>query len=220
MNAKDATKQLIDMGCKYLRITGVEGEIILYQNAAKDSSPAATKAQAEKICSYIGKAPAGTYVIQGRTSPQAKPTSITISKGEESPTKVGQLADSAPSRAIPDPDVLTYSAALKMQAELAELRAENKRLNDLVEALQADLDELEAQEPEQMAESPALNQLAQAAALLPGIVDQWFQNQKEKRELERQKLAAMMMQRQGAPVNNSAQAGPAPTQNDFDQYFT
>ena len=65
MTAKEATKQLMDMGCKYLRIVSVDGDVIVYQNPAKDSSPSATKAQADKISLYVSKAPEGTYVIQG-----------------------------------------------------------------------------------------------------------------------------------------------------------
>jgi predicted RNase H-like nuclease (RuvC/YqgF family) len=83
-----------------------------------------------------------------------------------------------------------------MQAEIAELRAENARLKDLVESLEADLSEMEEAEPQQMAESPAINALGQLAAILPAVVDKWFENQKENREIEKAKLYQMHQQRQ------------------------
>jgi len=207
MTAKEATKQLMDMGCKYLRIVSVDGDVIVYQNPAKDSSPSATKAQADKIALYVSKAPEGTYVIQGRTSPQAKPTSFVIEKGEQAPATAAPAQAAAPSRGISDPgeNVLSYSAALKMQEELATLRAENARLCDLVEQLQADLDEADSVQPEQsgFADSPAMTAISQLAGVLPAIVDKWFDQQKEKNEIEKAKLMAMMQNRQ--PQNGQYQ---------------
>ena len=207
MTAKEATKQLMDMGCKYLRIVSVDGDVIVYQNPAKDSSPSATKAQADKISLYVSKAPEGTYVIQGRTSPQAKPTSFVIEKGEQAPATAAPAQAAAPSRGISDPgeNVLSYSAALKMQEELATLRAENARLCDLVEQLQADLDEADSAQPEQdgFADSPAMTAISQLAGVLPAIVDKWFDQQKEKNEIEKAKLMAMMQNRQ--PQNGQYQ---------------
>jgi len=207
MTAKEATKQLMDMGCKYLRIVSVDGDVIVYQNPAKDSSPSATKAQADKISLYVSKAPEGTYVIQGRTSPQAKPTSFVIEKGEQAPATAAPAQVAAPSRGISDPgeNVLSYSAALKMQEELATLRAENARLCDLVEQLQADLDEADSEQPEQggFADSPAMTAISQLAGVLPAIVDKWFDQQKEKNEIEKAKLMAMMQNRQ--PQNGQYQ---------------
>ena len=207
MTAKEATKQLMDMGCKYLRIVSVDGDVIVYQNPAKDSSPSATKAQADKISLYVSKAPEGTYVIQGRTSPQAKPTSFVIEKGEQAPATAAPAQAAAPSRGISDPgeNVLSYSAALKMQDELATLRAENARLCDLVEQLQADLDEADSAQPEQggFADSPAMTAISQLAGVLPAIVDKWFDQQKEKNEIEKAKLMAMMQNRQ--PQNGQYQ---------------
>ena len=207
MTAKEATKQLMDMGCKYLRIVSVDGDVIVYQNPAKDSSPSATKAQADKISLYVSKAPEGTYVIQGRTSPQAKPTSFVIEKGEQAPATAAPAQVAAPSRGISDPgeNVLSYSAALKMQEELATLRAENARLCDLVEQLQADLDEADSAQPEKggFADSPAMTAISQLAGVLPAIVDKWFDQQKEKNEIEKAKLMAMMQNRQ--PQNGQYQ---------------
>jgi len=197
----------MDMGCKYLRIVSVDGDVIVYQNPAKDSSPSATKAQADKISLYVSKAPEGTYVIQGRTSPQAKPTSFVIEKGEQAPATAAPAQVAAPSRGISDPgeNVLSYSAALKMQEELATLRAENARLCDLVEQLQADLDEADSEQPEQggFADSPAMTAISQLAGVLPAIVDKWFDQQKEKNEIEKAKLMAMMQNRQ--PQNGQYQ---------------
>jgi len=199
MNAKEATKQLIDMGCKYLRIVSVDGDVILYQNPAKASSPSATKAQADKISLYVSKAPEGSYVIQGRTSPQARPTSFVVEKGEQAATTAASIA--APSSGISDhgENVLSYGAALKMQEELANLRAENSRLSDLVAQLQEDLEDLENSPPEEapsLADNPAMSAIGQLAGILPGIVDQYFANQKEKQEIEKAKLMAMMQNRQ------------------------
>ena len=190
MNAKEATKQLIEMGCKYLRIVSAEGDIVLYQNPAKDSSPAAVKSQADKICNYIQRAPGGVYIVQGRTSPQARPTSITIQKDSDMPAQMaGPVVEASP-------DVLTYSQALKMQEEIANLRSENARLCALVESLESELDEMGtmADETAEAAPNPMMEQLAGVAAVLPAIVDRWFENQKEARELERMKMAAMYQQ--------------------------
>jgi uncharacterized protein YlxW (UPF0749 family) len=63
--------------------------------------------------------------------------------------------------------VLSYGAALKMHEELANLRAENTRLQDLVENLQGDLEELEneaaAASETTLGDSPAMGALGQLA---------------------------------------------------------
>jgi hypothetical protein len=195
MTAKDATKQLMEMGCKYLRIVSADGDVVLYQNPAKDSTPSAVKAQADKICSYIQKAPAGTYIVQGRTSPQARPTSVPVAKEGEG----GQMA--GPVVMERSPEVLSYGQALKMQEEIANLRAENARLLALVDSLEAEIEDMQtmADDAEPTPTSPIVEQLAGMAAVLPAIVDRYFENQKEARELERQKLAAMYAARQPQP---------------------
>ena len=138
-----------------------------------------------------------SYVIFGKTSPQAKPTKFIFTKGEESSTTAA-APTAAPSRGLADPgseSVLSYSQALKMQEQIAELRAENARLAALVESLEADLADLEeVAEESQMAaqpESPAMGALGQLAAVLPAIVDKWFEQQKEKNEIEKAKLFQM-----------------------------
>lgn len=203
MNAKEATKQLLDMGCPYLRVVDMDGDIIVAQNknTAEGKSAAGLKKQADRIHAFINTAPNGTYVIQGKTSPQSKPTSIVIEKGEQAPTIAPVAQAAAPSRGISDPgeNVLSYSAVLKLQEELANLRAENARLTDLVEQLQGDLEDLESSIPEEtpgMADSPQMTAITQLAGILPGIVDRWFENQKEKQEIEKAKLMAMMQNRQ------------------------
>jgi hypothetical protein len=200
MNAKDAVKQLTEMGCKYLRIASTDGDVVLYQNPAKDSSPSAVKAQADKIVSYIQKAPAGTYIVQGRTSPQARPTSVPVVKDGEGPQMAGPVVMER------SPEVLSYSQALKMQEEIANLRAENARLLNLVESLESDIEEMQtmADDAEPAAANPMMEQLAGMAAVLPALVDRYFENQKEARELERQKLAAMYQGRPQQP--NPAQS--------------
>jgi hypothetical protein len=200
MNPKEAVKQLTEMGCKYLRIASTDGDVVLYQNPAKDSSPAAVKAQADKIVSYIQKAPAGTYIVQGRTSPQARPTSVPVVKDGESPQMAGPVVMER------SPEVLSYSQALKMQEEIANLRAENARLLALVESLECDIEDMQtmADDAEPAAANPMMEQLAGMAAVLPALVDRYFENQKEARELERQKLAAMYQGRPQQP--NPAQS--------------
>lgn len=197
MNPKAIVQQLQDMGCKFLGIYTIDDDLIVGQNPAKNNTAAQIKAQADKIVKYLDKAPNGTYVIFGKTSPQAKPTKFIYTKGEESPTTAA-APTSAPSRGLADPgseSVLSYSQALKMQEQIAELRAENARLSDLVASLQADIADLEeVAEESQMAaqpESPAMGALGQLAAVLPAIVDKWFEQQKEKNEIEKAKLFQM-----------------------------
>ncbi len=209
MNAKEATKQLLDMGCPYLRVVDMDGDIIVAQNrnTAEGKSAAGLKKQAERIHAFMNTAPNGTYVIQGKTSPQSKATSIVIEKGEQAPATAASVAYAAPSRGISDPgeNVLSYGSALKMQEELANLRAENARLEDLVAQLTADLEEMENADPGEapsMADSPAMGAIGQLAGILPAIVDKWFENQKEKQEIEKAKIMAMMQARQGS--NNQA----------------
>lgn len=198
MNARDMVKQLQEMGCKHLGILSVDDDVILAQNSSRNREPADIKAQAEKVINYLSKAPNGTYVIYGKTSPQSKPTKFIYTKGEDSPAKPAPIADAGQSRASSEPqEVLTYAAALKMQNEIAELKAENARLKDLVESLEADLVDMESAEPEPMAESPAMGALGQLAAVLPALVDKWFENQKENREIEKAKMFQAYQQRQG-----------------------
>jgi len=199
MTALQATKQLLDMGCNYLSVVNIEGNTLVPKQQNKFTEPADIKKQAEKVANYVKTAPEGTYVIEGRIGSTSKPTQLVVHKGEVAPATDAAPTAAAPSRGISDPgseSVLSYTAALKMQAEIAELRAENARLKDLVDSLEADLSEMEEAEPQQMAESPAMNALGQLAAILPAVVDKWFENQKENREIEKAKLYQMHQQRQ------------------------
>ena len=184
MTATQATKQLLDMGCVFLSIVDIEGNTIVPKQQNKFTTPADIKKQAEKINTYLKTAPNGTYVIEGRIGGTSKPTQIVIDKGEPAPATA--VNNSAQSRGISDPgaeSVLSYRAALDMQNQIATLTAENNRLRDLVEALEGDLADIEEAQPEQMAESPAMGALGQLAAILPAVVDKWFENQKENREI-------------------------------------
>jgi hypothetical protein len=199
MTALQATKQLLDMGCNYLSVVDIEGNTLVPKQQNKFTEPADIKKQADKVANYVKTAPEGTYVIEGRIGSTSKPTQLVVHKGEVAPATAAAPTAAAPSRGISDPgseSVLSYTAALKMQAEIAELRAENARLKDLVESLEADLSEMEEAEPQQMAESPAMNALGQLAAILPAVVDKWFENQKENREIEKAKLYQMHQARQ------------------------
>jgi len=199
MTALQATKQLLDMGCNYLSVVDIEGNTLGPKKQNKFTEPADNKKQAEKVANYVKTAPEGTYVIEGRIGSTSKPTQLVVHKGEVAPATAAAPTAAAPSRGISDPgseSVLSYTAALKMQAEIAELRAENARLKDLVDSLEADLSEMEEAEPQQMAESPAMNALGQLAAILPAVVDKWFENQKENREIEKAKLYQMHQARQ------------------------
>jgi len=53
-------------------------------------------------------------------------------------------------------------------------------------------------ETAEAAPNPMMEQLAGVAAVLPAIIDRYFDTQKEKMELERMKMAAMYQQ-QGRP---------------------
>jgi hypothetical protein len=72
-----------------------------------------------------------------------------------------------------------------------------------------DLDDLENAEPEpaQMGDSPAMGAIAQLAGVLPAIVDKWFENQKEKQEIEKAKLMHMMQQRQNGQYQEQNEWG-------------
>ena len=204
MTPKDATTQLINMGCKYLRVVDMDGDMIVAQQKStpENLSPSGLKKQDERIAQFCNTAPNGHYVIQGKTSPQGKPTSIVYEKGDQGPAIAAAAQQVAPSRPIFDSheNVLSYGAALKMHEELANLRAENTRLQDLVENLQGDLEELEneaaAASETTLGDSPAMGALGQLAGILPAIVDKWFEQQKEKNEIEKAKLMAMMQQQQ------------------------
>jgi hypothetical protein len=110
---------------------------------------------------------------------------------------------------------LSYSAALKMQQQIAELTAENARLKDLVESLEADLADMEAEAADapQLAESPAMGAIGQLASVLPALLDKWFENQKENREIEKAKLYQQHQQRQ-------AQQAPRSYENNTTSYDT
>lgn len=197
----------MDMGCKYLRLCDLEGDILINQNPAKSSSPAAVKAQAEKINSFLKLAQDGSFIVQGRTSPASKPTSVHFTKGEDAPAKAAPAPTAAPSRGISDGEnVLSYASALKMQDELATLRAENARLQDLVEQLQGDIEEMESEAGEtQMGDSPQMTAISQLAAILPAVVDKYFEQQKEKNEIEKAKLMHMMQNRGSSMPNYQPQ---------------
>ena len=201
MTPQQATKQLLDMGCNYFSVVDIDGNTLVPKQQNKFTEPADIKKQAEKVANYVKTAPEGTYVIEGRIGSTSKPTQLVVHKGESAPATAEALKAAAPSRGISDPgseSVLSYSAALKMQQQIAELTAENARLKDLVESLEADLADMEeaAAEAPQMAESPAMGAIGQLAAVLPALVDKWFENQKENREIEKAKLYQAHQQRQ------------------------
>jgi hypothetical protein len=207
MTATQATKQLLDMGCVFLSIVDIEGSTIIPKQQNKFTTPADIKKQADKINTYLKTAPNGTYVIEGRIGSASKATQIVIDKGEPAPAIA--VNNSAPSRGISDHNsdsVLSYRAALDMQNQIATLTSENNRLRDLVEALEGDLADIEEAQPEQMAESPAMGALGQLAAILPAVVDKWFENQKENREIEKAKLyqAAQARQAQAQYQSNGS----------------
>jgi acyl CoA:acetate/3-ketoacid CoA transferase alpha subunit len=203
MTATQATKQLLDMGCVFLSIVDIDGNTIVPKQQNKFATPADIKKQAEKINTYLKTAPNGTYVIEGRIGSASKPTQIVIDKGEVAPATA--VSNSAPSRGISDPgaeSVLSYKAALDMQNQIATLTAENARLRDLVQNLEDDLADIEEAQPEQMAESPAMGALGQLAAILPAVVDKWFENQKENREIEKAKIYQAAQARQAQQQSN------------------
>ena len=207
MTPQQATKQLLDMGCNYLSVVDIEGNTLVPKQQNKFTEPADIKKQADKVMNYVKTAPEGTYVIEGRIGSTSKPTQIVVSKGESAPATAAAPTAAAPSRGIADPgeNVLSYSAALKMQQQISELTAENARLKDLVESLEADLADMEAEAADapQMAESPAMGAIGQLAAVLPALVDKWFENQKENREIEKAKLYQMHQQRQAQQAPRS-----------------
>ena len=140
-------------------------------------------------------------MIEGRIGSTSKPTQLVVHKGESAPATAAAPTAAAPSRGISDPgseSVLSYSAALKMQQQIAELTAENARLTGLVESLEADLADMEAEAADapQLAESPAMGAIGQLAAVLPALVDKWFENQKENREIEKARLYQQHQARQ------------------------
>ena len=145
MTQQQATKQLLDMGCNYLSVVDIEGNTLVPKQQNKFTEPADIKKQADKVMNYVKTAPEGTYVIEGRIGSTSKPTQIVVSKGESAPATAAAPTAAAPSRGIADPgeNVLSYSAALKMQQQIAELTSENARLKDLVESLEADLADME-----------------------------------------------------------------------------
>jgi hypothetical protein len=200
MTPQQATKQLLDMGCTFFSVVDIDGNTLVPKQQNKFVEPADIKKQAEKVANYVRTAPEGTYVIEGRIGSTSKPTQIVVSKGEVAPATAAAPTAAAPSRGIADPgeNVLSYSAALKMQQQIAELTSENARLKDLVESMEADLADMEAEAADapQMAESPAMGAIGQLAAILPAVVDKWFENQKENREIEKAKMYQAMQQRQ------------------------
>jgi dihydrodipicolinate synthase/N-acetylneuraminate lyase len=218
MTPQQATKQLLDMGCNYFSVVDIDGNTLVPKQQNKFTEPADIKKQAEKVANYVKTAPEGTYVIEGRIGSTSKPTQLVVHKGESAPATAEALKAAAPSRGISDPgseSVLSYSAALKMQQQIAELTAENARLKDLVESLEADLADMEADAADapQLAESPAMGAIGQLAAVLPALVDKWFENQKENREIEKAKLYQQHQQRQ-------AQQAPRSYENNTTSYDT
>ena len=201
MTPQQATKQLLDMGCTFFSVVDIDGNTLVPKQQNKFVEPADIKKQAEKVANYVKTAPEGTYVIEGRIGSTSKPTQLVVHKGESAPATAAAPTAAAPSRGISDPgseSVLSYSAALKMQQQIAELTAENARLTGLVESLEADLADMEAEAADapQLAESPAMGAIGQLAAVLPALVDKWFENQKENREIEKAKLYQQHQARQ------------------------
>jgi len=195
MTHTQATKQLIDMGCIFLSIVDLDRETILPKQQNKFTSSADIKKQADKINTFLKTAPAGTYVIQGRTAPQSKPTDMLITIGDVAPNNTTQQ----PAQPMADPgaqSVLSYNNALAMQNEIANLKSENNRLLLLVQSYEDDIEAMEDAQPEQMAESPTLTALGAIVPIFPAAIDMYFKAQKDRLEFEKMKFYEEMKGKQ------------------------
>lgn len=195
MTHTQATKQLIDMGCIFLSIVALDRETILPKQQNNLRSAAEIKKQADKINIFLKTAPAGTYIIQGRTSPNSKPIDMSINIGNvaQADGNNAQLAQPMADHAANN--VLSYDNALALQNTIAELKAENStlktentRLLDLVQDYEADITAMEEAEPQQMADSPAMTALATIAPLAPAVIDQLFKAQRDRLDFEKMKF--------------------------------
>lgn len=213
MTHTQATKQLIDMGCIFLSIVAQDKQKILPQQQNNLRSAAEIKKQADKINIFLKTAPAGSYIIQGRTAPNSKPVDMQINIGNVAQSDGNNAQPAQPMADHAVNNVLSYDNALALQNTIAELKAENStlkientRLLDLVQEYEEDISAMEEAEPQQMAESPAMSAIGAVAPIIPGMIDHYFKAQKERLEFEKMKfyeeMKAKESQRQGQYQSN------------------
>lgn len=204
MNAKALCEQLVKGGCRRIRLTSADGEVLVPANQYPNGkNPDVVKKKVAQIITYVNElAPDGDYCIEGQVHMKSAWTKYQFTKGEKSQPVATPINDDM------NESVLTYRAALEMQNRIAKLEAENARLNAENDQLNEELDELEAQLAElnsqQLAGDPKMDLLTQGMAILPGIVDKWFQQRDEANRLQREQVEYMkaQAQRNANPQNN------------------
>lgn len=196
MNAKALCEQLVKGGCRRIRLTSAEGEVLVPANQYPNGkNPDVVKKKVAQIITYVNElAPDGDYCIEGQVHMKSAWTKYQFTKGEKPQPVATPINDDM------NESVLTYRAALEMQNKIAKLEAENARLNAENDQLNEELDELEAQLAElntqQLAGDPKMDLLTQGMAILPGIVDKWFQQRDEANRLQREQMEYMKAQAQ------------------------
>lgn len=196
MNAKALCEQLVKGGCRRIRLTSADGEVLVPANQYPNGkNPDVVKKKVAQIITYVNElAPDGDYCIEGQVHMKSAWTKYQFTKGERPQPVATPINDDM------NESVLTYRAALEMQNKIAKLEAENARLNAENDQLNEELDELEAQLAElnsqQLAGDPKMDLLTQGMAILPGIVDKWFQQRDEANRLQREQMEYMKAQAQ------------------------
>lgn len=208
MTSKALCDQLVQGGCRRIRLTSGNGEVLVPANQYPNGkNPDAIKNKVRQICTYLDTlAPDGEYCIEGTIHVKSAWTKYTYIKGTP---KV--LADPILSN---EPDVLSWSAALKMQNELAELRsantmlrAENDALNEEIDALEEEIQNLN----ETQMQDGQVQPLMQVAQILPAIVDKWFQQKEESNRLKREELDMFKARQARQQPQNFQDYGPSET---------
>jgi hypothetical protein len=196
MNAKALCEQLVKGGCRRIRLTSADGEVLVPANQYPNGkNPDVVKKKCAQIITYVNElAPDGDYCIEGQVHMKSAWTKYQFTKGEK-PQPVAQ-----PINDDMNESVLTYRAALEMQNKIAKLEAENARLNAENDQLNEELDELESQlaelQSQQLGGDPKMDLLQQGMAILPGLVDKWFQQRDEANRLQREQMEYMKAQGQ------------------------
>ncbi len=193
---------------KHVRLVGPDNKnVVPWNTAGKPSSP-----RFQEIKKALGSNlnPEGFYLFEGAPTltKQAPKYGYMVKKGN--PKKVETPAplkeDTAP--------VTSYDSVLKIQKELAELKARNEYLEQEAGRLDGDNKDLEANNAEMTEQMSGLEESAKRITENSNSVGNWFGEMKpfitEFLDLEKRKLTLKEGGRPGgaAPVPGSQQYGP------------
>lgn len=191
-NLSQVEKKLLETGAKFLRLTTLEGSVIVpFNQMGKPWKP-----RYNEIVRKIPTLPDGVYIFQAQDtlSPGAYSHKIVYGKGNfepltEAPSQAVQVKSETP--------LLSVETAVENVRKSSEALAENSYLKKEVEALKAEIERLktelqaveylEDEEETEEEENPGMNWLKETIPALLPLADRYFDLEEKKLNFQREK---------------------------------